>query len=311
MRTQLLVLFVAMLQALLPAQQSTQSKIPKGPEAQEHSDTKNAQHKADAAPQYSPPPTAAGASGPVQPTSDAKAKEPKKALAYLKDLFDTLKIFTDVVTPWILAAIGYCGVKAALRTLGAIKEQGKIANSTLVLTHRPKLVVRHVIIIEPNRGMRFNAKRAGEFPFAAEKTVMARLQVVNIGSSMATVTNSYRRIYVGGAPQGLPMEPPYEVPPGSAFLESQLELKPGQATAGNFCGAGPSLQQIQHHYAGKRKGGQSLSIPETDQIGLYVLGFVDYTDELGLSRRTAFCRWYVEATDRFVPVNDPDYEFTD
>jgi hypothetical protein len=44
---------------------------------------------------------------------------------------------------------------------------------------------------------------------------------------------------------------------------------------------------------------------------LYVLGWIGYTDDLGIYRITAFCRRYDIAKDRFVPVDDLDYEYAD
>ena len=41
---------------------------------------------------------------------------------------------------------------------------------------------------------------------------------------------------------------------------------------------------------------------------LYVMGWVDYFDELGTRRRTAFCREFIPNKGRFFPVSDPDYE---
>jgi hypothetical protein len=35
------------------------------------------------------------------------------------------------------------------------------------------------------------------------------------------------------------------------------------------------------------------------------------TSELGISRRTAFCRRYERQLDRFFPVDNPDYENAD
>ena len=39
---------------------------------------------------------------------------------------------------------------------------------------------------------------------------------------------------------------------------------------------------------------------------LYVLGWVEYADELGNVKHANFCRIYLRG--KFVPVADPDYE---
>jgi hypothetical protein len=59
--------------------------------------------------------------------------------------------------------------------------------------------------------------------------------------------------------------------------------------------------------------------PEGDDIRvfagnwrLYVMGWIEYTDDLDNHRRTTFCREYREipggSGGRFFPVDDPDYE---
>ena len=45
---------------------------------------------------------------------------------------------------------------------------------------------------------------------------------------------------------------------------------------------------------------------------LWVLGWLEYSDDLGNPRRTAFCRDWSISTERFCPVkDDPDYENAD
>jgi len=78
----------------------------------------------------------------------------------------------------------------------------------------------------------------------------------------------------------------------------------------------------------KLEAGESLPItfqsrqamgPEGDDIRtsaagwrLYVMGWIQYTDDLNNQRRTAFCREYrsvhTGTRGRFFPVADPDYE---
>jgi hypothetical protein len=59
--------------------------------------------------------------------------------------------------------------------------------------------------------------------------------------------------------------------------------------------------------------------PEGDDISrfagnwrLYIMGWIEYTDDLDNHRRTAFCREYRQISGgsggRFFPVDDPDYE---
>lgn len=41
------------------------------------------------------------------------------------------------------------------------------------------------------------------------------------------------------------------------------------------------------------------------------LGYVEYTDQTGMARRTAFLREYDFGSRRFVPVQHHDYEYQD
>jgi len=45
---------------------------------------------------------------------------------------------------------------------------------------------------------------------------------------------------------------------------------------------------------------------------LYVMGWIEYTDDSNNQRRTTFCREYRQISNspksRFFPVDDPDYE---
>lgn len=43
---------------------------------------------------------------------------------------------------------------------------------------------------------------------------------------------------------------------------------------------------------------------------LYFFGYIDYLDDVGTNRRTAFCRRYIQETKRFAKVDDEDYEYS-
>lgn len=43
---------------------------------------------------------------------------------------------------------------------------------------------------------------------------------------------------------------------------------------------------------------------------LYLFGYIDYLDNIGASRRTAFCRQYNIKTKRFTRVKDEDHEYS-
>jgi hypothetical protein len=47
------------------------------------------------------------------------------------------------------------------------------------------------------------------------------------------------------------------------------------------------------------------------KAGVYVIGSVSYRDEIGIQRETRFCRKYDWDAERFLTVNDSDYENSD
>jgi hypothetical protein len=77
-------------------------------------------------------------------------------------------------------------------------------------------------------------------------------------------------------------------------------LAAGQHQEFVFNGFGPSLQQFT---AARDQG--------LNYLALYVVGWVDYTDELGITRRSAFCRRYEGKSDRMILAPDQEHEYTD
>jgi hypothetical protein len=68
----------------------------------------------------------------------------------LKDVFDALTSNRSLVlSNWALFLVGVIAGRIALRSLGEVKEQGKIASATLVTQFRPRLVVRKIELSPP------------------------------------------------------------------------------------------------------------------------------------------------------------------
>jgi hypothetical protein len=42
----------------------------------------------------------------------------------------------------------------------------------------------------------------------------------------------------------------------------------------------------------------------------YFFGYIDYLDDMGIGRRTAFCRQFDDKTRRFTAIKDDDYEYS-
>jgi hypothetical protein len=149
----------------------------------------------------------------------------------------------------------------------------KLATDEFNATHRPKLHVRN-IVIKPS--------------FSKGKLLTGQFYISNVGSSPATITESHCESLCNV--NGLPMERPYEGLDGNNPIGKKT-LLPGQSW--------PALFQSETPF---------LGFPEAHR--LFVMGWVEYVDNGGTRRRTAFCREYIEKDGggRFYAVTDPDYE---
>ena len=52
----------------------------------------------------------------------------------------------------------------------------------------------------------------------------------------------------------------------------------------------------------------SQSAQPSDNLNVFILGWIEYRDDVKCKRRMAFCRRFDTMTNRFVPVDDCDYE---
>jgi hypothetical protein len=172
---------------------------------------------------------------------------------------------------------------------GATWRAASDTRRALFLAQRPRVRVRNIVIRPP--------QVPGYFPmlFHPNHTIDGQLYIVNVGGTAARLVEVHCEIYWPDAGvMTLPMERPYEGQNPSA-PNLRTKLQPGQSWPLTF----GSYSMI---------GGT-----ESDQIlaghrMIYVLGYVAYRDELGIERRTAFCRKYDHIRRRFFMVDDPDYE---
>jgi hypothetical protein len=181
---------------------------------------------------------------------------------------------------------------AAAASAEAAKLEAYAAQRMLVLTQRPKLRVRNV-------ALKYPVPIHGPPPvlFQPGLPVSGEFYIVNVGGTVARIVEGDCRVYWSG--YGLPMERPYEgqeienpIPP--------IKLEAGQSHPITFQSRqvmGPEGSDIRLFAGG---------------LWLYVMGWIEYTDDLDNLRRTAFCREYRRTPGsqlgRFYPVDDPDYE---
>ncbi len=163
-----------------------------------------------------------------------------------------------------------------------------LTKDSIILTHRPRLVVRG-----------FYA-HAGMTAFKEGSTVDGAFEISNIGGTGAKVTEIHATVMMLGV---LPMKRPYE------GIDNQWR------SGSKYLNAGESMQATFRKDDGILQQGDVSEIvgPSTNSRFLYVLGFVRYHDDSDppIPRRTVFCRRFDRRTGRFTPVADEDYENAD
>jgi hypothetical protein len=154
--------------------------------------------------------------------------------------------------------------------------------------HRPRLVVRRVSIIEDN----------GIF----------RIQyfVYNIGDSRATIVAISDRVWLPTETENLPAIPDYEV-----SVEMNTILESGHWMGKLHTPAREIQDKLAFIYGHNLALKDIISSIKEFSSGILFLGFIEYEDQIGTTRNTAFLRQFDFKTERFNPINHPDYEFQD
>jgi hypothetical protein len=172
------------------------------------------------------------------------------------------------------------------------KESADTARKALLLQFRPKLIVRNFVVTPPI-GDGLN----GTLIFIRNYPVRGQFYVANVGGSPAKITESLCIVHWLRGP--LPMQRPYEGNNGNYPIMGTISAG-GRATA---IFESSATLDISHTELG------SIEFPDLEPLWhIWVMGWIEYADELGFGRRTAFCRRWDHRTNRFVVVDDPDYE---
>jgi hypothetical protein len=230
-----------------------------------------------------------------RPKSEQEAAEEKEN-DERKALVDRWTIGSAIVVALftgLLVIVGWRGVNVAFRTLKAIDRQGDDTHRAILLTQRPKLIVRN-IVIWPNE--------IGTPLFGQGRPVTGQFYVANIGGSEATVCESHCMVI--GMKGTLPMERPYEGKNGNNPIAIKSVLPPGGVEVGLFSDGNPfpDFDPMPFFVVGNQSANQVFL------AAVYVMGWIEYSDGLGFNRRTAFCRKYDPDKGRFFAIEDPDYE---
>jgi hypothetical protein len=118
--------------------------------------------------------------------------------------------------------------------------------------------------------------------------------IANIGDNRAYVTDNYANLYFVKSGERLPALPPFE---GERNTIGPMEL-----------GNGVSKPIV---ISTSEKGLRFLETKLAHGDRMYFLGYIQYRDDLGNERRTAFCRGYSGKNKRFHAISVPDYDYVD
>lgn len=200
-----------------------------------------------------------------------------------KDGYDKAAVWINA----ILAIVGFIGIVIAIITLIKIHRQTEIAARTLVLTQRPRIEVR-TFYFSQSRGVGLPDPPSGisEASFAE-----GQFYIVNTGGTRAIIKEIVCKVFIWGGI--LPAKRPYE---GEIGSQEEKVLEAGQSTFYLFGLMGDLIDTETSNSL--RLGVQKL----------YVLGWIGYTDDLGIYRITHYCRRYDPSKGRFSSVDDIEYE---
>lgn len=182
-------------------------------------------------------------------------------------------------------------IAVAKETADTAKIEAETARQSIIMTHRPRIRVRNVVVRQPN-------PIHGVIPplFAQGTYVTGQFDIANVGGTQAKIVETCCQVY--WSDKGLPMERPYEGegPQMPQPVQQNIILQAGEPYTALFQSA-----KLMNEKA-------PLIMQGSNNWRIYIMGWIVYEDAIGIKRRTAFCRVYRIADGRFFAVDDTDYE---
>ena len=176
---------------------------------------------------------------------------------------------------------------ATAKSAKATEKSADAAHRGIVLEYRPRIVVRGIEL------------DLGSISTEDEPTKV-KYVVANVGGTKATIVGSNATAEHFEGP--LPAIPPY--------TETRNDLGTFTLMAGEY-----------KERALEKDSAEGLLMRVNDIIRkdygvkptrhFHFFGFIEYRDELGILRRTGFCRRYDSESQRWLVVDDPEYEYSD
>jgi hypothetical protein len=194
---------------------------------------------------------------------------------------------SPLMPQWALVPVTAIAAVYAYRAFTQARRQADAADAMIRLTHRPRIIVRNVVIENIEKLNRSTSDRnLLDIDFSDFK---GHYTLANIGGTVAKQVHISHGIYVGTA---LPMERP-----ATQTIKPVPALQPGVAQS-------IALPAI------ALSPGNGVAV-KNEKADIYWLSLIKYADELGNVRETSICRRFDRQAKRFVRVEDSDYEYAD
>jgi hypothetical protein len=199
--------------------------------------------------------------------------------------WNILLAWPEGITTWAIISTGFVIAWQSSET----RKSAQTARDTFLSTQRPRIVVRTPYFSE-NTGT-FGDQSNGITAFSDLK---GQVYIANIGGTKATIKETLFLPHISDAKE-LPAKRPWE---GQDGTRCNLVLASGKSVPHIFVRRDPL----------SKDGAEAL---QAGTKFLYVMGWVEYLDELDIRRTTRFCRLYDPRKKRFYPVDDAEYESQD
>lgn len=212
----------------------------------------------------------------------------------MNEAFPLVALTAAIASPdWPLVIVGIITCLVIGWQSWETRRSAEATRKSITLQFRPRLIIRGMVLIPGKYVPVAGADQTGD-------EWKIEYVVANIGGTAACVSESNLTIVV---PEGeLPPFPPYSNARDSL---GSFTVKPGEH------------QQRLVRLDDEKDIWRFRMLREYVEGGnpgpgnIYCLGFLQYRDEIGTSRRIAFCRRYDAHTQCFNGVGNPDYEYSD
>ena len=209
-------------------------------------------------------------------------------LSYLWQAIDCLQTYNGAVTAFATVWIAIFTIVLALvsrRQAKLTRQSINLATKEFVSTHRPKIVVRELMILPESHPLQI------------------RYVIANVGASDATIVESHIELQDVGDRILRPLQPIEGANPvGNVTLAAGTQI---------FREQNSRISRIDFNTNVFREERIQDLGHLVRQPRLFFRGFIVYVDANDVRRRTAFCRRYELPSQRFRASEDPDYEYAD